>query len=462
MPVLAFLLISSLVAQSNKQPISNLGNSKTIKIMESFGSQTNKKPISRPKTNQAIQIMDSMNSTTQNKTDKVAENVTKESKEVIKKEVTSKKTTTSTTVKSAEPAKPVQPAVVKPVAPVVPVEAAKPTKPVAPKTVEPVKPEVVKSAETEKPVEVKPENPVNPPPVAEPAKQAPAKVPESKITATAPQTTEVLYVNPRTAFELSATDNASNVDYIEYKINNDDFKRYSNAINIAKAGRYTILYRSVDKTGNVESAKSITIIVDDTPPQLSVKPAIPYHLANNARYTSITNSYEIEAQDASGVKKIEYKINEDPAITEYVAGQPIKLSKEGPNTIFYRATDNAGNTNPEFQALIVYVDIKKPIAKIQESFPLIPVGDKKFARKGTSFSAKAFDNESGLKEIFVKTDESKDFIPFAEPIIFTSAGEHTIEVKATDNVGNESEVTTLVVSTDDVAPATTIKAISRD
>lgn len=272
----------------------------------------------------------------------------------------------------------------------------------------------------------------------------------------------VIYVNAGTFFEISSADESTNVDYIEYKVNNGPFQKYSNPINLTKEGKQTIIYRAVDKVGNKETAKLLTVVVDNTPPTVKMIPSeVPYK-RDNVQYVNSRTTYTIAAEDnSSGVRKIEYFVD-DGAKQVYTEGNPIKLETPGAHIISYFATDNSGNVTPEYGKMLVNVDVSRPTIKIVESSPLVVVGGKNYTKRDTTFAVKAFDNESGISQIMVKVDGASDFSPYAEPIEFTTQGEHTIEAKALDNVGNESEVVSITVLTDINPPTTTIRAISKE
>jgi hypothetical protein len=293
------------------------------------------------------------------------------------------------------------------------------------------------------------------------AKSAPGAEMDKPSTSSETEGT-VIYVNAGTFFEISSADDATNVDYVEYKINNGEFQKYSNPINITEEGKQTIIYRAVDKVGNKETAKLLTVVVDNTPPTVKMLPSEVPYTRNNVQYISNRTTYSIAAEDnSSGVKKIEYFIDNGPK-QRYTEGSPIKLETPGAHIISFFATDNSGNVTPEYGKMLVNVDVNRPTIRIVESSPYVVIGGRNYAKKDTSFAVKAFDNESGISQVLIKVDGASDFSPYAEPIVFTSQGEHTIEAKAIDNVGNESEIVSVTVLTDVNPPTTTIRAISKE
>ncbi|MEM7183382.1 MAG: chitobiase/beta-hexosaminidase C-terminal domain-containing protein [Spirochaetota bacterium] len=266
-----------------------------------------------------------------------------------------------------------------------------------------------------------------------------------------------IYVNSRTAFEITSTDSETKVDYIEYKINDGSYQKYSNPIYLPQEGVHTITYRAVDHAGNKEAARVLTVTVDNTPPDTAVTPVQKIHVAEDTKLASTSSTFSVTATDSvSGVDKVYYSIDGGEK-QEYTG--PIKFEKSGSHTVKVTATDKAGNESDEF-SYVVNVDNQPPTVKIIESMPFLVVDGKNYAKKGTTFSVKATDPEAGVNKILVKLDGQGDFVAYADAISFTTSGEHTIEAKAIDNVGNESAVETLKVLVDVIPPTTTIKAIN--
>jgi cytochrome c len=74
---------------------------------------------------------------------------------------------------------------------------------------------------------------------------------------------------------LEATDEggvtpASGVDRIEWSLDGGPWNTYSEPVVITGDGEHTLLYRAVDKAGNVESDKAATVKIDATRPTLMV------------------------------------------------------------------------------------------------------------------------------------------------------------------------------------------------
>ncbi|RHX83142.1 multi-beta-barrel domain surface protein OmpL47 [Leptospira stimsonii] len=266
-----------------------------------------------------------------------------------------------------------------------------------------------------------------------------------------------LYVNSKSSFEISAKDDSSTVDYIEYKIGDADYAKYTSPITILKEGVNRLTYRAVDKAGNKEPAKALVVVVDNTAPTVKIAPSEILYNLDGYNYGSKNVTYTITAVDGlSGVKEVKYSINGGDLKT--YDNQPIKLERAGVNLIKYSAVDNSGNATSE-AILVVTLDDVKPEVEIQGNTPLVIIDGKTYSRKGNSFTIKALDGQSGIKRILIKVDNAPDFVPYAESIVIDSQGEHTIEAKAVDNVGNESETKKVSFSVDVNPPTTQIRKV---
>lgn len=78
------------------------------------------------------------------------------------------------------------------------------------------------------------------------------------------------YIHPVTV-SLSATDDLSGVTKTESSIDGGQtWNVYASPLTFDKSGKYTLLYRSVDNSGNVEASKTLNLNVDAVPPTIHV------------------------------------------------------------------------------------------------------------------------------------------------------------------------------------------------
>jgi 2',3'-cyclic-nucleotide 2'-phosphodiesterase (5'-nucleotidase family)/endonuclease YncB( thermonuclease family) len=87
--------------------------------------------------------------------------------------------------------------------------------------------------------------------------------PVTTHTLTAPDKDNGEY-SKEAGFTLSATDAGVGIDYIEYKINGGDWKKYDQPFTITNEGEYTLSYRAVDMVHNVEEMKIVSFTIKNT------------------------------------------------------------------------------------------------------------------------------------------------------------------------------------------------------
>lgn len=266
------------------------------------------------------------------------------------------------------------------------------------------------------------------------------------------------YANSYTKFKLDAADSLSNVNQVEYKIDNTTFQTYKEPFTIKEEGLHSIVYRAVDNAGNYESENVFPVVIDNTPPKLSL--VAPENSVENAgvKMVQTQGSLLIRAVDPlSGVKKIAYSLN-GAAYEEY-SGSEITLDTEGQYVLKYKAMDNLGNETEEM-TYVVEADGTAPVVKIVPSSKTVNANGKQYALRNTVFTVEATDKKSGVKTIYVRIDGDEKFQVYSSPINFTEEGEHTIEAQAVDFVGNKSPVVRTDFITDDNPPKSTIQAIT--
>lgn len=270
------------------------------------------------------------------------------------------------------------------------------------------------------------------------------------------------YVNSNTKFALTATDKSSAVDYTEYKIDNGKFKYYQKPFSMAdegksKEGKYIIVYRSADVVGNMEADKSYLVIVDDSGPEISLtnKNKNNFFTKDGKNFIQKGDQLILFATDnLSGVKNIYYRINN--ADLQYYT-KAIAITESGGLVIEYGAEDKLGNKTTDVFEL--EVDDKAPVVEVLYNGKVLPEESVSRIQRGKAFQLLALDNQSGVKQVLYRTNEQEKFIPFTKEIFFNDNGQHTIEVKAIDNVGNQSAVKKISFIQDDEPPKTILTPV---
>jgi hypothetical protein len=102
---------------------------------------------------------------------------------------------------------------------------------------------------------------------------------------------------------LSVYDDFSGVARTEYRMNNGDWKAYEGAFAVSAEGTNVLEYRSVDRAGNIEDAKNMTLRLDKTAPKLNIVPDKTELWPPNGKLVPIQVDIQA-ADDISGVAEI--------------------------------------------------------------------------------------------------------------------------------------------------------------
>jgi hypothetical protein len=213
-------------------------------------------------------------------------------------------------------------------------------------------------------------------------------------------------------------------------------------------GSHTLYVQDRDGVGNWSASGTFTVLVDTTPPTVSIgnAPADP----SGSSEASISFS----GDDGTGSGIAGYACQLDGGTFE-PCSSPLEYSglEDGEHTVTVRATDNVGNTSTPASHTWT-VDSTLPAVSIDSAPP-----DLTSSTEATvSFSASDSD---GIASLECQFNEGA-WEACSSPVSYTglSDGEHTVTVRATDNVGNSSSAshtwtvdTTPPTVTIDSAPA---------
>jgi len=173
-------------------------------------------------------------------------------------------------------------------------------------------------------------------------------------------------------------------------------------------------------------------------------------------YVSFDTKFTLEvSEDGVGVKTIYYSVDGNSNAKEYK--EPISVKGEGKHQIFYWVLNNLGETSK----ILVYeffIDSTAPKAKIKASKNESKLLDGLlYVATSEEFVIQAIDNLSGLKSIEYSLDDG-EFKEYSAPIVADfSYGKHKLSYRASDNVGNISELKELSIFVDNKAPMVDIK-----
>ncbi|MCD2440921.1 ThuA domain-containing protein [Agromyces sp. SYSU K20354] len=142
--------------------------------------------------------------------------------------------------------------------------------------------------------------------------------------------------------------------------------------------------------------------------------------------------------DGSGVTSTEYAIG-DGAWTAYDA--PVELSGQGEVSVSYRSTDEAGNVEEKGTATVSVDTVAAATTATVEE-----------VEGGVRVTLAAVDDTSGVAGTQYRLDGG-EWAAYAEPILVTGAGDHTVDYRSTDKAGHvEVDQTATVTIGEDPGP----------
>lgn len=256
-------------------------------------------------------------------------------------------------------------------------------------------------------------------------------------------------------FVLSVDEAGPSLREIRYNINNGDDQVYEGPIQLSEEGRHVIRYRAVDVTGNVSAEKVYTVIIDDTPPELSATARGHAFVEEEAVYLRGDTAIILSAQDnASGVQGI-YVSLDGRSFLRYT--DAAYINEEGEHTGYAYVVDNVGNRSPTFRIRGV-VDNTPPTVRIVPSTPLTVVQGDRYSNAANRFIVNATDTRSGVESVEVSINR-QEFVTYTGPITFQDSGFKSIRARATDRLGNISPIAELTFFVDQSTPEPRIQAI---
>lgn len=223
---------------------------------------------------------------------------------------------------------------------------------------------------------------------------------------------------------LSAADNpgGTGVARTEYSLDGITWSPYTAPFTLASEGITTILYRSVDYAGNVETTKTQTIKIDKTPPTITGAPTTSPN-ANGWYCTDVVVHFA--ATDAiSGLASV------TPDVT---------VTNEGPGQLIGgTATDQAGNTASA--SVTLNIDKTPPVLSV-----LSPTDGPYLTSDFITVTYSATDGLSGIDTVYATLDGTA--VSNGQAINLSAmAGSHVFSVVTRDRAGNEKTISlTLVV-----------------
>jgi hypothetical protein len=237
------------------------------------------------------------------------------------------------------------------------------------------------------------------------------------------------YASSRDKLFVEAMDNRAKDLYvgvrrIEIAIDSGEYHEYDGAqsgkFSIETEGPHVVRFRAIDRVGNPELEKSLTINIDNTPPTLNVEYQVPlpgrYCIIGNVVYVPYGQNVKIipRAYDAaSGVRldrngkengiyyAVISKNNSSVEYKPYDKGVGFQL-EPGWNIVRFKAIDNVSNESKDY-VLNVFVDNWAPIIRIKPKYELVARAGKAYATTtgpATDTTTPAEDDDAGDDDDF--------------------------------------------------------------
>jgi len=229
---------------------------------------------------------------------------------------------------------------------------------------------------------------------------------------------------------LSATDDMSGVNKIEYSFDNAVWTTYVTSLTLTAEGTTTVYYKSTDNAGNIEAVNVRAVKVDKSSPTTTIN--LSRVLGNGDWYTS-TVTITLSASDGvSGVAKTEYSFD-NVVWTIYLSS--FTITSEGTSLVYCRSTDSAGNAET-VKTQTVKIDKTRPTGSI-----VINNGDASTTSTSVTLTLISNDAWSGVSEVRYSNDgvwdtEQWETTSASKTWTFTAGyGIKTVYYRIKDNAG---------------------------
>lgn len=274
---------------------------------------------------------------------------------------------------------------------------------------------------------------------------------------------QTVFVSGQTEFQLDAFDNKAGVENIYYNIDGKEFAVYDGEpfqLN-SNNGKTTIAYYAVDKVGNSNKKDSRLnlrqqFFVDRNMPIMIEKiiKGSSFFLRNTTFVNAETKIGVIATDgNGAGVKEVKYLVDDsndvlDPEdvkkmkLYDATTGAGVETLPEGSHAFTFYAIDHVANQGK--LKVPFSIDNKGPEIDIdfgvKEIASRMDSNGKEIAvyPKTVVVFINATDDYVGYKQMFYKINGGKELL-YTTPLGSFKKGEnYTIEVRALDNLGNES------------------------
>jgi hypothetical protein len=250
---------------------------------------------------------------------------------------------------------------------------------------------------------------------------------------------------------LNATDNGYGVDYASWRANSGSWNRYTSSFSISSEGTNIVEFYSVDKAGNNESIKSVSIKIDRNPPTGQVS------INNNAQYTSsriVTLTTSAQDGQGSGVAQMRFR-NQGDSWSSWInyttspTSWPLQ-NGDGNKRVYAQFKDEAGSTSPETYDEII-LDTRAPTTSASLSGTF---GENNWFTSSATISLESTDNYSVNYTNW--RINNGPWNPYTSSLSISAEGTNIFEFYSVDKAGNEETTQSVSVKIDKTAPTASV------
>jgi methionine-rich copper-binding protein CopC/chitodextrinase len=236
------------------------------------------------------------------------------------------------------------------------------------------------------------------------------------------------YTGP-VSINLTAADAGSGVMYIQYRFGHGAWMTYNGTIELTADGLHNLSYSAADNLGNKETASTLLIYVDTTPPSIMpiLTPAAPD--GQHGWYVSPV-TVELNATDAtSGINYTMYRID-GGNWTAY--NLPFIVTADGTHLLEYYTVDMAGHVTA---GNVTFSIDRTPPTVYHGLTPATPDGANGWYVGPVTVTLFAGDAPSGVNHTMYRIDGSA-WTEYTAPFAVTADGTHLVEYYTVDMAGH--------------------------
>ncbi len=262
------------------------------------------------------------------------------------------------------------------------------------------------------------------------------------------------YVPMGTKIRLETSGLNPEAGAIFYTHNFSEALPYEGPIQLNNEGQVWFSYATQDAFGSITNLKSYTAVVDGSAPVVKYLTDGPaYFDKNGSFYFSSSTGFIVYGEDTySGTEHIYVRLNDDE-YQDFANEGFLSLYDvdDGEYYVEGYLVDYVGNASDIIGAY-AYLDNTAPELQAVISPKPIEIDGNLYIDPQATFTIKATDNLSGVKEIYVSLNGS-DFARYELETQIPFRGDHKLNVYAVDNLGNASDVAKLDFSNTLVLPS---------